>query len=131
MKLQSKTFLNSCRLNAPTLSFVFLKATVHLWLLSKTVFSFGVSKHMHTLTNQWAFGLNCSSKLQENIGGKQYCYTYLCAFRCTRKAPGRQFVQIQLKYLNEKLSLSQKLLLQRTSFYTLIVTDNTQSVACL
>ena len=56
-----------------------LKGTRHLW--KRPVFSIGVSNNMHQLTNLYKFGLNWSSKLQENNGRKHPCCTNCVCFQ--------------------------------------------------
>ena len=54
----------------------------------RPVFSLGVSHHKHKLTILWKFGLNQSSKLQENNEWKAHLLHKLCAFRCLRNVSG-------------------------------------------
>ena len=75
----------------------------------RPVFSLGVSKHMHKITNLWKFELNWSSKLQDNNERKKYrCHMKLCAFRCLISRP--QILNLRSRnQVRGKLLLSRKL----------------------
>ena len=55
-----------------------LKALDTIGKCQRLVFSFGVSQHMHKITNRWKFELNCSSKLQDNNGRETTLVTQSC-----------------------------------------------------
>ena len=60
----------------------YLKAVDTIGNCQNPVFSFGVSQHVHKITNLWKFELDWSSKLRDNYERKKHpCHTKLCAFR--------------------------------------------------
>ena len=81
-------------------------------------FSFGVSQHMHEITNLWKFQLNWSSKLTGHYERKKHpCHTKLCAFSCLISRPQILNLRSQNQILG-KLFLSWKLQHLRGSRFT-------------
>ena len=126
-------FYSKCSFSSKSVYFtmaplVFVNDTGHYLLLSKPVFSLGLSQHTHKITNLWTFELSWSSELREiNERKKHPCHTKLWTFRCLISGPQnliqRSWSQIQI--LTWKItSFSKTMLLQREPFLTMFCTIN-------
>ena len=86
-----------------------LKTVYTIGNCQRSVFSLGVSQHMHKITNLWKFELDRSSEWQDNYERKKRpCHTRLCAFRWLISRP--QVLNLRSRnQIRGKLLLSPKL----------------------
>ena len=95
-----------------TVEFKCLKTLDTIGNCQRSVFSLGVSQHVHKITNLWKFELDWSSELRDNYERQKHpSHTKLCAFRCLISRP-------QVLNLRSRNRIRGKLLLSRKLYVT-------------
>ena len=89
-----------------------------------TVFSLGVSQHIHKITNLRKFELNWSSKLRDNNERRKHpSHTKLCAFKCLISRPNSKSEVLKSNLWNIT-SFSKTRLFQTEPFLTMFYSIN-------